>query len=277
MSVRMTSPRRRLWLGDRDFEIHDRPFNPHPYDEEFDGPPASPWVYETWETNGEPVNLGATGWINPYDAFVAGGLRIAFEGDPFSTNFGPNGLIRDSWIRGQMPRYDASSFWRIRRPISFDDLGQDFFVYARMSTTINSTQSQVDNAEVVGLGLFGAPGGFVNSAFAQIVDTDLNEVSVECGVFENNVFTLIGSEGNNLGGAGTVRGQSFHTAGIQVTGRTGINMWLLSAAGNWTWVGSTSYTGGIESVALFGANGHAVANSIQGFDYVRFVRGRCLP
>lgn len=225
------------------------------YDDEFDSTILDP----SW------TRVGAFDDVNPIDpaaGFSSGGTRWSLHGSP-----APN--ARPSWY---MLQTDTTSVAEVEKLVTFPS---EFFAWSRMSFAYRNA-GQANNDGTAHLSLkFGA--GLTDLVTIYLNECDANTVQVEVIRIVAGASTSIATT-TSMGGAGLTQGQVGHTVGIQGLGTT-FHFWLMSAAGNWLYIGNTTYSVGLDRASLraFSAASTSPGNVVTCFDFFRFKAGRHLP
>ena len=241
----------------------DPPLVPNAYDDEFENTVLDPnWI--RFGTAGPGLGFDDVTPIDPATTFASGGTRWSLHGTP-----APN--ARPSWY---MLQTSADTVAGIEKLVTFPS---DYFAWARFSFAYRNA-SQVNNDGTAQLDLMlGAGPAYVEGVSLYLNESDTNTVQIEALRWNASVGTSIALT-NNAGGAGLTRGQVAHTVGIQALG-TVYHYWMLTSAGNWQWLGTTTHATALDRVRLrvFSASATAPGNVVTGIDFFRFKSGRYLP
>jgi hypothetical protein len=225
------------------------------HDDEFDNDVLDP----SWIRTGSGTFDDVTP-ISPFTSFTGTGSRWSLNGVQSGG--------RPSWYTVQI---DVPGVPTIRKPIAFPT---DCFIWTRISFSyLNAGQTNNDSTMAM---VFIEPTSN-DQIYIHLNESDTNTVQVEFARIFGGVGASIAVT-NNVGGAGTTKGQVGHVVGIQKLG-TVYHAWVMSAAGNWLHVGSATHTGVAPTHAQLAANSATTSpgNWIVGFDFFRFRTGRLLP
>lgn len=232
----------------------DPPLVPGIYDDEFESTTLDP----SW------TRVGTFNDVDPIDpalGFASGGTRWSLHGAPAPT-------ARRSWY---MLQTETATVPQIQKLVTFPS---ECFVWSRMSFGYrNAGQANDDGTAHITL----SDGGSLNALAIYLTETDANAVYARVLRAVAGVTTTIATM-DNVGGAGLTIGQAAHTVGIQKIGTT-YYFWLLTAAGNWMNMGSTTFAPTLTTAILraYASSTAVPGNVIVGFDFFRFKDGRTLP
>jgi hypothetical protein len=241
----------------------DLPLTRHVYDDEFESTVLDP-SWTRFGNAGPGLGFDDVTPIDPAATFASGGTRWSLHGAP-----APN--ARPSWYLLQT---DPTTIAGIEKTVV---LPSEYFAWARFSFAYrNSGQTNNDGTAQLDI-MSGAGPAYAEGVSIYLNESDANTVQVEAFRWNASVGTSIGTT-NNVGGAGLTRGQVMHTVGIQAIGTT-YHYWIMNAAGNWQWVGTTTHATALNLARLrvYSAVATSPGNVVIGIDFFRFKEGRFLP
>ena len=243
-----------LLLGDEQSNLWCPPASAHSDDDEFDSATIDA-AWEVYNHTGAAVGSLSSGTVDAYDtAFNSGNVVRANQ----------NEATRKSWILLQPPA--SSNIFTVAKPAT---LATNELVMARLRTP---QRQSVDgaNEHMIGLGLYESVSSHVDRDDCVEMFLSYRTASEERAYFHRIV------SGTPAGAQNTTdvdeEGQALQYVAIHKIGTT-YHGWVGTAAGNWIYMGSQSFSGTVAYAGFTLQNVAVTAPGalVAGVDFIRFL------